>query len=171
MPHTCCGVSRADSGALGTSEAERVMAMRSLLGTCEWYHLSPQERGEWEEAACSRPLSRDFLEAGDQLVHGLVHRDLLADHAVHRLGPDVLVVEDGELPVLGEIERRGAALELVVDRLAMPVGLPERALLARLGHREPAAESALDIGTDVLLLKQEADELLALRLVLGAGED
>src|SRR5215475_3476173 len=121
--------------------------------------------GREESRAC------DFLDAGNQLVRRLLNRNLLADHAVHGLGPDVLVVQDGELPVLGEIKRRGAALELVVDRLAMPVGLPEGALLAGLRDREPAAERTLDIGTDVLLLEQEADELLALRLVLGACED
>src|SRR6516165_10354019 len=97
-------------------------------------------------------LARDLLDAGDQLVDGLVDRDLLADDPVHRLGPDVLVVQDRELPVLGEVERRGAARELGVDRLAVLVGLPERAFLAGLGHREPAAERALDIGADVLLL-------------------
>src|SRR6201986_4823381 len=79
---------------------------------------------------CTTAFPRDLLDAGDQFVDGLVDRHLFADHAVHRLGPDVLVVEDGELPVLGEVERRGAAGELVVDRLAMAIGLPERALLA-----------------------------------------
>src|SRR5215475_2310896 len=116
--------------------------------------------GREESRAC------DFLDAGNQLVRRLLNRNLLADHAVHRLGPDVLVVRDGELPVLGEIERRGASLELVIDRLAMPVGLPERALLAGVRDREPAAERPFDIGTNVLLLQQEADELLAFRLVL-----
>src|SRR5262249_20784246 len=112
-------------------------------------------------AALILQLPRDFLQPCDQLVHGLVDRGLLGDHAVHRLGPDILVVENRELPVLGEVERRGAAGELVVDRLAVAIGLPERARLARLGHREPAAERALDIGPHVLLLQQEADELLA----------
>ncbi len=119
----------------------------------------------------SSTSSRHLLDAGDQFVDGLVHRHLLADHAVHRLGPDVLVVQDGELPVLGEVERRGAAGELVPDRLAMPVRLPEGARLARLGHREPAAERTLDIGPHIVLLHQERDELLAFRLVLGIGED
>src|SRR5262249_57805262 len=96
--------------------------------------------------------TRNTLDAGDQFVNGLVDRDFLADHAVHRLGPGVLVVQNGELPVLGEVERRGAAGELVVDRLAMPVGLPERALLACSGHREPAAKCALDVGAEVLFL-------------------
>ena len=34
MPHTCCGVSRADSGGLGTSEAESVIAMVVTLDSC-----------------------------------------------------------------------------------------------------------------------------------------
>src|ERR1700704_4920100 len=91
----------------------------------------------------------DLLDAGDQLVDRLVDRNLLVDHPVHRLGPGVLVVQDGELVVLGELEGQGAGLELVVDRLAMLVGLPERALLALLGHREPAAEGAFDIRAKV----------------------
>ncbi len=52
----------------------------------------------------------------------------------------------------------------------MPVSLPERALLAGGGHREPAAERALDVGTEVFFLHQELDELLALGLVLGRRE-
>ena len=96
--------------------------------------------------------ARHFLDAGDQLVDRLVDRHLLVDHPVHRLGPGVLVVQDGELLVLGELERQRAGLELVVHRLAMLVGLPERALLAFLGHREPAAERALDVRAEVVLL-------------------
>ena len=94
-------------------------------------------------------LSRDRLDPDDQFIDGLVHRHLLADHAVHRLGPDGLVVEDGELVVPGEVERLCAAGELVVDRLAVAVGLPERALLAGDRRRKPAAERALDIGLQV----------------------
>ncbi len=44
MPQTCCGVSRADSGALGTSEAERVMAMRRYSGA--WMVSPLAARGE-----------------------------------------------------------------------------------------------------------------------------
>ena len=51
--------------------------------------------------------------------------DLLVDDAVHRLGPDVLVVEDRELVVLGEFERHRAGAELVVHRLAVR-GRPAR---------------------------------------------
>src|SRR5437773_1474166 len=143
--------------------------------------LQNDRRGVWVPAFAGtthilsrRPASststRDLLDAGDQFVDGLVDRHLLAHHAVHRLGPDVLVVQNRELPVLGQVERRGAAGELVVHRLAMTVSLPERALLAGGGHREPAAERALDIGPDVLFLQQELDELLALGLVLGDRE-
>src|SRR6187402_150606 len=143
--------------------------------------LRNDRRGVWVPAfagttvilsrrSASSTSTRDLLDAGDQFVDGLVDRHLLAHHAVHRLGPDVLVVEDRELPVLGEVERRGAAGELIVHRLAMPVSLPERALLACRRHREPAAERAFDIGPKVFLLHQELDELLALGLVLGGGE-
>src|ERR1700677_551856 len=116
-------------------------------------------------------LPRDLLDARNQLVDRFLHRHLLADDAVHRLRPHILVVENRELVVLGKIERLGAAGELVVDRLAMAVVLPERALLAFEGRREPAAECAFDIGAKVFFLKQEGDELLRLGLVLGRGED
>jgi hypothetical protein len=86
---------------------------------------------------------RDLLDAGDQFVDGFVDRDLLAHHPVHCLGPDVLVVEDGKLVVPDEVERQRAAGELRIDRLAMMVGLPERALLPGEGDRKPAADRAL----------------------------
>src|SRR5258708_36050033 len=105
-------------------------------------------------------LPRDLLDAGDQFVDGLVDRDLFAHHPVHGLGPDVLIVEDGELPVFGEVERLRTAGELGVDRLAMAVGLPERALLACRRHREPASERALDVASKVFLLHHEFHEFL-----------
>src|SRR4051794_20680364 len=108
----------------------------------------------WRRPA-SFTLARNLLEPRNQFVDGLFDRHLLADHAVHRLGPDILIVQDGELVVPGEVERLGAAGELGVDRLAMAVSLPERALLARRRDREPAAERALDIGPKVFLLHQE----------------
>src|SRR5215216_1882401 len=43
--------------------------------------------------------ARDLLDAGDHFVHRLVDGNLLVDHAAHRLGPDILVVENGELVV------------------------------------------------------------------------
>src|ERR1700748_1809759 len=79
-----------------------------------------EERGEGEAS-----LPRDLLEAGAQFVDGLVDRNLLAHHPVHRLGPYVFVVQDRELPVLGEVERRGAAGEPGPDRLAAPGRLAE----------------------------------------------
>src|SRR5947199_5984335 len=117
--------------------------------------LQNDRRGVWVPAFAGttdilsrRPASsistRDLLDAGDQFVDGLVDRHLLAHHAVHRLGPDVLVVQNSELPVLGEVERRGSAGKLGMDRLAVAVGLPERARLAGGRDREPAAERALD---------------------------
>src|SRR5450755_318466 len=103
-------------------------------------------------------LTCDFFNAGDQFVDGLFHRHLLADHAVHRLGPDVLVVQDRKLVVLGELERHRAVHELVVDRLAMTVTLPERTLLPSDRYREPTAERAFDVGSKVLFLHQETDK-------------
>src|SRR4029453_13619393 len=51
-------------------------------------------------------LARDLLDAGDHLVGGLLRRPAVVDHAAHRLGPYVFVVENRELVVLGELERR-----------------------------------------------------------------
>src|SRR2546426_9422793 len=93
--------------------------------------------------------ARDFLDAGDHLVDRLLHRPLVGDDAVHRLGPDVLVVEDGEFPVLGELEGHRARRELLVHDLAVRVFRPELARGARLGHRVPAAERGLDVGLQV----------------------
>src|SRR5271168_1795258 len=98
-------------------------------------------------------LPRDLLDPRDQFVDRLLDRHLFADDAVHCLRPDVLVVQNRELVVLRKIERLGAAGELVVDRSAMAVGLPERALLALDRRREPAAERAFDIGAEVFFLK------------------
>src|SRR5688500_14399186 len=77
-------------------------------------------------------LAGDFLDALDHLVDGLLRRPLVGDHAVHRLRPDVLVVEDGELPVLGELEGHRAGRELVVHDLAVRVAGPELGRGARL---------------------------------------
>src|SRR6266849_5968651 len=92
-----------------------------------------------------RVLPRNLLDAGDQLVDGLVNRHLLVDHAIHCLGPDVLVVENGEFVVLGELKRHGAARILVMYRFAVAVLGPERPCLRRLRHWVPAAERALYI--------------------------
>src|SRR6478609_2633473 len=144
---------RTEQGPITTGRYCRARSSTSILQN--------DRRGVWVPAfagatnirsrrPASSTLTRDLLDAGDQFVDGLVDRHLLAHHAVHRLGPDVLVVEDRELPVLGEVERRGAAGELIVHRLAMPVSLPPRALLAGGRHREPAAERALDVGPEIL---------------------
>src|ERR1700730_19381888 len=122
MPQTCGVDRRPDSGPPGTASGcvTVIVAMLSAL---------------WMAAGRMRPAAvastRDLLDAGDQFIDGLVDRDLLTDHAIHRLGPGVLIVQDGELVVPGEVEWLGAAGELGVDRLAMAVSLPERALLAR----------------------------------------
>ena len=76
-----------------------------------------------------------------------------------------------ELVVLGEFERRRAGHELVVDGGAVRVALPERALLRRLGHREPAAERAFDVRREVGFVEHEGDELLGRDLVLRVLED
>src|SRR6476620_3437405 len=101
--------------------------------------------------------TRNLLDAGDQFVDGLVHRHLLAHHPVHRLGPGILVVQDGELVVLDEIERLRAAHELVIDRLAMTIRLPERTLLPCDRDRKPAAQRTFDVGAEVFFLQQEFD--------------
>src|SRR5260370_38766807 len=114
----------------------------------------------WSEMKARWPCwpgksTRNLLYAGDQLVHGLVHRHFLVDHAIHRFGPDVLVVENGEFVVLGELKRDRAARILVVDRFAVAVLGPEWPCLRSLRHRVPTAERALYVRREVLLLHQE----------------
>src|SRR5215471_15823981 len=72
------------------------------------------------------------LDAGNHLVDRGLDRRFFAHDPVHGLGPNVLIVEDGELVVPREFERDRASHKLVVHRLAMRVLLPERALLRRL---------------------------------------
>src|SRR5262249_48413113 len=115
-------------------------------------------------AAMRVDSARHLLDAGDQLVDRLVDRHLLIDDAVHRLARGVLFVEKGDLMVLGDLEGHGARLELVVPRLAMLVGEPERARLAGERHRKPAPEPRLDIGAEVFLLQHEPQEVLRLGL-------
>src|SRR5260370_35648794 len=99
--------------------------------------------------------TRNLLDAGDQLVHGLVHRHLLVDHAIHRFGPDVLVVENGEFVVLGELKRDRAARIVGVDRFAVAGLGPEWPFLPSLRHRVPAAKRALHVRREGPLLHQE----------------
>ena len=117
-------------------------------------------------------LARDLLDAGDHLVDRLVDRHLLVDDAVHRLGPDVLVVEHRELVVLGELERRRAGLELVVHGLAVRVGLPERRSAAPAlvtGNQRPSEPSTY--GVRFSSSSRNATNSLAALLVLRVLED
>src|SRR4051794_32853270 len=124
------------------------------------------EAGRDRRPASISNLARDLLDAGDHLVDRLLDRDFLTDDPVHRLGPDVLVVQDGELEVLGEFKRHRAVLELVEHRAAMTILLPERTLLALSGDRKPATERAFDVGPQVFFLHQERQKVLGLLLVL-----
>src|SRR5439155_15340196 len=90
---------------------------------------------------------------------------------IHRLRPDVLVVDDRELVVLGEFESHCPGVKLVVYGLAMPVRLPEWALGGGFGDRIPASERAFDIRRQVVILQQEGDELLCTLLVLRVLEN
>src|SRR4051794_5829063 len=67
------------------------LCVTTTAGECR-----PRFRGNDTGVTCTvQPplLTCDLLDARDQLVDGLLDRHLLADHAVHRLGPDVLIVE------------------------------------------------------------------------------
>src|SRR5450755_2724284 len=148
--------SRRTPGPITTGRSCCAKAVDRLLPTQATRRMGPGFRRDDAEnglAAAGMALARDLLDAGDQLIDGLVHRHLFAHHAVHRLGPDVLVIQDGELVILGEVERRRAARELSVDRLAMTVSLPERALLSSRGDREPAPERTFDVRLEVFLLQ------------------
>src|SRR5918997_6890284 len=114
-PQTCHGVIRWRGGVASWVLASRraTVAMKQPCGM-----KGPAAReGRPDGAGLLR--ARDLLDAGDHLVDGLVDRDLLAHDAVRGLGPDVLVIEHRELVVLGELERHGAGLVLLVDRLAV----------------------------------------------------
>src|SRR5579864_4247023 len=140
MPQTCGVDSRGVSGAVGTSDAESVIAIALLLdlrglhsvvvpakrsASRDPYAVSVVLReavhrlsfnnrslGLWVPAFARTTLSRDLLDARDQFVDRLVHRHLLADDAVHRFRPHILVVEDRELVVFRKVERLRAAHEL-----------------------------------------------------------
>src|SRR5688572_14210537 len=129
--------------------------------TCRTFPVGPAARDGSSRVIYSvrlPALACDLLDAGDQLVDRLLDRHLVVDDAAHRLGPDVLVVENCELVVPGELEAHCAVGELIAHRLAMLVAIPECGLLPFQGHREPAAERTLDIGRQVLVLQQESDE-------------
>src|SRR5947209_5344602 len=103
MPQTCAGISHDESGPRRTAPSPVSVIVA----------ITPSRT-----AGCSRERpalivsARDRLDAGDQFVDRLFNRNLLAHDPVHRLGPGVLVVEDRELVVLGEVERQRAASEL-----------------------------------------------------------
>src|SRR6266498_5399117 len=183
MPQTC----QAESGAAGpagrappvSSSASVAISMRSLLSSSRacpghprhsFLAVDARHKTGHDHPGISGSLHY-LLDAGDHLVDRGLDRHLLVHYTVHGLGPDVLVVENSELVVLGELERHGAGVELLVDRLAVRVLLPERTFLRGLGHGEPAAERALHVRRQILLLQQEADEFLGPRLVPGVGED
>src|SRR5204862_4694012 len=112
-PHACQGVRRLLRGPAGADWRLGSPAPPSAsVDTCWPAFRSAGER----------------LDARDHLGHRLVDRDLVVAATVHRLGPHVLVVDDRELVVLGEFEVHRARAELVVDRAAVRVVLPERAL-------------------------------------------
>src|SRR5437667_6690048 len=71
--------------------------------------------------ADTRKSAGDLPDPRDHLVDRLFRRPLVHHHAVYRLRPDVLVVEHGEFPVLGELEGHGAGRELRVHDLAVRV--------------------------------------------------
>src|SRR4051812_23964637 len=74
-----------------------------------------RSRSGWRAPGTPCPSARDRLDAGDHLVHRLVDRHLLVHHAIHRLRPYVLVVQNRELVVPGEFERHRAGMELLPD--------------------------------------------------------
>src|SRR3954471_11426589 len=146
MPQACQADIRPSASAGATASASRTASVD--MASCPGLSGRPEEGGR--RAICS--LAGDLLDAGDHLVHGLVDGNLLVEHPVRRLRPHILVIENRELVVLDELEGHRAGLVLVVDRLAMPVLLPELALLRGFRDREPAPERALDVRRQVLLL-------------------
>src|SRR5258706_11776255 len=107
MPHACQGDRRRLAGPAGSAGSERGMAMVDMMSRMPCAARSPFDSPR-TNGPYSRCLPRDRLDARDHLVDRLVHRHLFTDDAVHRLGPDVLVVDDRELVVLGELERHRA---------------------------------------------------------------
>src|SRR5438067_11260453 len=127
MPHACHGDRRLFAGPAGSAGSVRGRAMVDMMSRMPDAARSPPN-SPGTNGSQDRSLPRDRLDARDHLVDRLVHRNLFADDAVHSLRPDVLVVDDRELVVLGELEGYRAGMELVVHRLAMTIGLPERPL-------------------------------------------
>src|SRR5262249_59955003 len=87
---------RSDCAAIRVRGILRTLTSFDVCGGCRSPRPSPRKRGERGSI-----LTRDFLEAGDQFVDRLLDRDLLADPAVHCLGPSGLVLQDGARALLG----------------------------------------------------------------------
>src|SRR5215475_10426740 len=100
----------------------------------------------WRPGMTMMRSARNLLDARNQFVDSFLNRHLLVDDAIHCLGPDGFVVENGEFVVLRELERHSAARILVVYRFAVAVLGPERPVLRSLHHWVPAAERAFYIG-------------------------
>src|SRR5882762_5364100 len=100
-PHACHELSRRAGGAGGAC-GRAMEDIRKSGSEPDFRYL----RSRYGKSGSDPDFAsaRDFLDAGDHLVDRLLHRPLVGDHAVHRLRPHVLVVEDGELVVPGELE-------------------------------------------------------------------
>jgi hypothetical protein len=59
-------------------------------------------------------ITSDFFDTGNHFIDCLLGRYFLIQDAVHGFGPNVLVIEYGELEVLGNLKRGSATHELVV---------------------------------------------------------
>src|SRR5690606_14345194 len=100
-------------------------------------------RARWREGAGLPPLlgsaAGDLLDAGDQLVHGVLGRPVLEHHAADGLTDGVLGVDVDELVV--EVVRPDALWPLRVlrrldDLVRVVLGMPERHLDDALVDRE-----------------------------------
>src|SRR5258708_7060101 len=118
IPHFCHGESPFFAG----SDGARCTSGRAMVAMSAASSFQAERRGPLERASVPAPIvssapawsARDLLDSRDHFVGGLFRRPTVVHDAAHRLGPHVLVVENGELVVLGEFERRGSRAELVV---------------------------------------------------------
>src|SRR5690348_8876816 len=105
-PQTCIAdiLPRGDLVVLMRSPSSATVAMRTnsaSYGDGRLVKLTAPSRCVVSRSA------RHRLDAGDHLIDRLVDRHLFADHPVHGLRPHILVVENSELPILGELEGHG----------------------------------------------------------------
>ena len=100
-------------------------------------------------------VASDFFDTGDHFIDRFLSWYFLVQDAVHGFSPYVLIVEHGELVVLGELKWNGAVHELVVNRQTCWVRFPERTLLRSFGHWEPAAQRTFHIRRQILLFQHE----------------